>query len=52
MENKKKTALFVGGNADGWTNEINDVEAQLNWQDSLYISKGTIDTKEFGTVQI
>lgn len=52
MENEKKTALFVGGIADGMTNEINDVEARLNWQGSYYLSRGTLDTKEFGTVQL
>jgi hypothetical protein len=52
MENKTKLALFVGGIADGWTKEINEIESRLNWQGSSYISRGTLETKEFGTVQI
>ena len=47
-----KLALFVGGFADGFTEEINKIESQLNWQGSFYISRGTLETKEFGTVQI
>jgi hypothetical protein len=52
MENEMKLALFVGGFADGFTEEINKIESQLNWQGSFYISRGTLETKEFGTVQI
>lgn len=52
MENELKLALFVGGVADGWTKEINEIESRLNWQGSFYISRGTLETKEFGTVQI
>jgi hypothetical protein len=29
MENETKLALFVGGNADGWTKEINETEITL-----------------------
>ena len=52
MENETKLALFVGGNADGWTKEINETESRLKWQDSYYMSKGQLDTKQFGTVQV
>ena len=52
MENETKLALFVGGFADGFTKEINKIESRLNWQGSFYISRGTLETKEFGTVQI
>ena len=52
MENELKLALFVGGIADGWTKEINEIESRLNWQGSFYISRGALQTKEFGTVQI
>ena len=52
MEKETKQALFVGGNADGFTKEINEIEARLNWQGSLYTSRGTLETKQFGTVQV
>ncbi len=52
MGNEKKLALFVGGIADGWTKEINEIEPRLNWQGSFYISRETLETREFGTVQI
>jgi hypothetical protein len=52
MEKNIKTALFVGGNADGWTKEISEVEPRLNWQGCYYLSRGILETKEFGTVQI
>lgn len=52
MENETKIALFVGGNADGWTKEIDENEVRLSWQGSYYLSKGKLETKEFGTVQV
>jgi hypothetical protein len=52
MEQEAKTALFVGGNADGWTNEFAEIQSKLNWCGSDYISKGTLETKKFGTVQV
>jgi hypothetical protein len=52
MKNETKLALFVGGFADGWTNEITEVEFRLNWQGSFYISRGTLETKKFGTVRV
>jgi hypothetical protein len=52
MENETKIALFVGGNADGWTKEIDEIEIRLSWQNSSYLSRGTLETKEFGTVQV
>ena len=52
MENKTKLALFVGGNADGWTKEINETEPRLKWQGSYYIPKGKLETKQFGTVHV
>lgn len=52
MENETKIALFVGGNADGWTKEINEIEARLDWQGSRYLSRETLETKEFATVRV
>jgi hypothetical protein len=52
MNNETEMALFVGGNADGWTKEINETEMRLKWQGSYYISKGKLETKQFGTVQV
>ena len=52
METETKLALFVGGNADGFTKEINEIEPRLNWQGSFYIPRGILMTKEFGTVRI
>ena len=52
MENETNLALFVGGFADGFTKEINKTESRLNWQGSFYLSRGTLETKEFGIVQI
>ena len=52
MVNETKLALFVGGNADGWTKDINEIEAWLSWQGSFYISRGTLETNQFGSVQV
>lgn len=52
MEKETKLALFVGGFADGWTKEINEVKPLLNWQGSIYASRGTLQTRKFGTVQL
>ena len=52
MENETKLALFVGGNADGWTQEITEIESRLKWHGSHYISRGTLETKTLGTVQV
>ena len=52
MENETKLALFVGGSADGWTKEITETDTRLKWQGSYYISRGTLETKKFGTVQV
>jgi hypothetical protein len=52
MENETKLALFVGGNADGWTKEINEIESRLKWQGSYYMSRGELETKKFGTVRV
>lgn len=52
MENETKVALFVGGNADGWTKEVAEIEPRLNWQGSRYVSRRTLGTKEFGTVLV
>jgi hypothetical protein len=52
MENETKLALFVGGNVDGWTKEITEIEPKLNWHGSHYTSRGTLETKKLGTVQV
>jgi hypothetical protein len=52
MVNETKLALFVGGNADGWTKDINEIELRLSWQGSFYISRGTLETNQFGSVQV
>lgn len=52
MENETKLALFVGGNADGWTKEISETEQRLSCYGSDYISKGMMETKKFGAVQV
>ncbi len=52
MENKTKLALFVGGKADKTTREINQVEPRLHVELVTYISRGILETKEFGVVQI
>jgi hypothetical protein len=51
-EERTKLALFVGGNADGWTKEIDEAEPRLNWYGSRYILRGTLETKDLGTVQL
>jgi hypothetical protein len=52
MANKTKLALFVGGVADGWTKEIDENEPRLNWYDTAYISRGSLETRTLGTVQV
>jgi hypothetical protein len=39
MENETYLALFVGGNADGFTQEITVIEARLNWYGNAYTPK-------------
>ncbi len=52
MENEKKIAYFVGGEANGLTREISNVEMRVRYFDWTYLSRGVLDTKEFGRVQI
>ena len=52
MVNKTKLALFVGGVADGWTKEIGEIEPRLNCYDTAYISRGSLETRALGTVQV
>jgi hypothetical protein len=52
MQDETKTALFVGGKADGWTNEFAEIQSKLNYHGSNYILKGTLETKNLGTVQV
>ena len=50
MENETKLALFVGGSVDGRIMEVGENEPRLNWYESYYISRGTLATKQYGTV--
>ncbi len=50
MENETKLALFVGGSVDGQIMEVSENESRSNWYDSNYISRGTLETKQYGTV--
>lgn len=52
METNVKLALFVGGNADGQIIDITEVEPRLDVVGSAYISKGSLMTSKYGTVQI
>lgn len=52
MENETRLTLFVGGNADGWTKEINEIEPRLYWQGCYYIARGKLEIKQFGIVQV
>jgi len=52
MENETKLALFVGGNADGFTQEITTDEPRLNCSGDSYISRGLLETKTLGTVRL
>jgi hypothetical protein len=52
MENKTKTALFVGGFADGWTKEIVEIQPRLQWSNTTYILRGDLETKSLGAVYV
>jgi hypothetical protein len=52
MNNAAKLALFVGGNADGFTQEVTKIEPVLNWYGNSYISRGPLETRTLGTVQL
>jgi hypothetical protein len=52
MESETKLALFVGDNADGFTQEITKIEPELNWYGNSYISRRSLETKTLGTVQV
>lgn len=52
MENEKRIALFVGGNADGYTQELTEIREQLNWYGNSYVLRGLLETRTLGTVQL
>jgi hypothetical protein len=52
MEDETKLALFVGGNADGFTQKIAQIEPELDWYSNSYLLRGSLETKTLGTVQV
>ncbi len=52
MEDQKVSALFIGGNADGRTTEIERIEPRLECHGSFYVFRDALRTRKLGVVQM
>ena len=52
MEKEFKTALFLGGMADGRTRAIANVPERLGWDSIPYRHYGQIETEDDGHVEV